>query len=197
METFDTEKLDSALRSLPDWKRVAFMALCCERMLPNFRKFALEAGVADEQPLVAGLSAIWRWIEDKSLPSDLGILLHACDSQAPVTEEHSSLFTSAALDCANAIAVTLEALAEPTVQRAIEVAGLARDSTDMFAQQTGNLDSVAPGFESMVLASAVVQRELTLQRRCLDYLQKASLDRREAYKSVRLEHPEFIRGSLD
>jgi len=177
MEHFDSRKLRSVLRLLPAWKRVAFMASCCERMLPNYLTFSLETGYGDVTHLNRGLAEVWRWIETNQAPCDVDVLIQACEQQGPDTAEFSSIYTSAALDAANSIAATLDALGETTEDQAIEVASLARDTVDLFVQQCNELDPNDSEIERRIAETPLMQSELKMQRRCLDRLLDDSVDR--------------------
>ncbi|WP_454828404.1 DUF416 family protein [Pseudoxanthomonas wuyuanensis] len=196
MDYLDPSKLRCLLRSLPGWKRVVFMAECCERMLPNYREFSLETGVGDIERLREALSAVWNWIETDKLPTNISELIAECDQQAPDTSEFSSVYTSAALDAANSIAVTLEALSEATEERAIEVASLARDTVDLFVQQRSDLDPNSPELERQILEHPLMQNELQSQRQCLEKLQDQTKERRLLAAAMRSKFSSLKSGSL-
>lgn len=185
MESFDPSKLRKMLHSLPDWKRVGFMAACCERMLPNYRSFSSETGYGDTNRLSQALAEVWRWVETNQLPSDVNNLVRECEQQAPDTEEFTSIYTSAALDAANSIAATLEALSGAAEDRAIEVASLARDTVDLFVQQWNDLDPNSPDLEKQIIEAPLMQAELQRQRECLEQLKDQVGERRLIMAEIR------------
>jgi len=187
MESFDINRYKSILNALEAWKRVAFMACCCERMLPNYSKFNLESGFGDPETLNHALAIVWNWIESDQMQCKIGTLALKCEQQGPNTADFPSLFTSAALDAANAIASTLEAIGDANVYRAIEVASLARDTVDLFVQQIDNLDPNSIDFERRILEHQYMQDELRNQRIALEKLGSLPSDRRLV---VRLFHAE-------
>src|SRR5262245_19166257 len=131
METFDKDQLQQSLAQLDPWKRVAFMAMCCERMVPNYDRFNAECGFGDARILRRGIDAAWSWLESDRVPDDLKSVRAEVEQQAPNTEDFPSPFTSAALDAANATAILLDALGEPDGADPLEVACLARDTIDL------------------------------------------------------------------
>lgn len=185
MEHFDPRKMRNVLRTLPPWKRVAFMGSCCERMLPNYLTFSSETGYGDVTQLNRGLAEVWRWVETNQAPNDVDALVQACEQQGPDTAEFRSIYTSAALDAANSIATTLEALGEATEDRAIEVASLARDTIDLFVQQWNDLDPNDSEIERRIVESPLMQSELKMQRQCLERLSDDSVNRKLIVAEVR------------
>lgn len=186
MEHFDNEKLRQEIGALSHWKRVTFMAACCERMLPNYRSFTMETGHGDPNLLSEALAEVWHWIETDQLPNSVISLVELCEQQAPDTIKFSSIYTSAALDAANSIATTLEALADASEDQALEVASLARDTVDLFVQQQYDLDPSSQDFEEQIVQHSLMQAELLAQRQSLEYL-----------KSHAEEHQIIISGIME
>lgn len=170
MELFNETSLLLKLEGMPAWKRVAFMAYCCERMLPNYKIFKAQTGYGDNEVLRITLDAIWEWIKAGQTSGDLAALAKACELQAPDTSEFSSPYTSAALDAATAIAATAEAVPDTTASQVIDVASLARDTIDLFVQEIDGLDPNDPGLVEKIQRSDLMQSELRAQRQSLEKL---------------------------
>lgn len=166
----EPDEVETGLERLTGWRRTAFMACCCERMLPNYLKFQTECGFGDPSMLRTGLDAAWRSVGAQTTPKDLHAMIAACDQQAPDTSEFESIYTSAALDAASAIAVTLEAILEPTMDQVREVASLARDTADLLVQATRSLDMRDASFELTILASDLMQAEIQAQLHSIEWL---------------------------
>lgn len=196
MESFDETRILLATESMPSWKRVAFMAYCCERMLPNYRSFQADAGYGDETPMRNALDAVWGWIATDRMPSDVTALASSCERQSPETSEFSSIYTSAALDSATATITTLEAMTEATVMRVIEVATLARDTVDLFVQEQEGLDPNSPNLERKITEHALMQAELSTQRESLKALSDLNKKREEAGIALQANWSKLTRGSL-
>jgi uncharacterized protein YjaG (DUF416 family) len=75
METFDERHLKNVLARLEPWKRIALMALNCERMLPNFNRYASDSDFGSPHVLRRGLDLAWTWLESDQLPIDLNSIL--------------------------------------------------------------------------------------------------------------------------
>jgi uncharacterized protein len=187
METFNEERLRQSLARLDPWKRVAFMALCCERMVPNYDRFTADSGFGDSRVLRRGVDAAWTWLESGRLPDDLGTLRAQAEQQAPNMEDFSSPFTSAALDAANAVASLLDAVGEPEGADPVEVAGLARDTVDLYVQEIEKLDPNDRGLEDAIRRHRLMQAELRHQRDDLANLERWAGARNDAVRQLRVK----------
>lgn len=196
METFSETKILLATEDMPDWKKLAFMAYCCERMLPNYLSFQIDTGYGDAAPMRSALDTVWRWIGNEQAVSDLDALASACEQQSPDTAEFSSIYTSAALDAATATAATVEALADATAKSVIDVASLARDTIDLFVQETEGLDPNDTGLERKIIEHPLMQSELRTQKESLELLRNLYEERGKAGVDLRASWSRLEQGSL-
>jgi uncharacterized protein YjaG (DUF416 family) len=196
METFDEDRLRQSLARLDPWKRVAFMALSCERMVPNYDRFTADSGFGDSQVLRRGIDAAWSWLESDRVPDDLKSVRARVEQQAPDTEGFSSRFTSAALDAANAVASLLDAIDDPDGANPVEVASLARDTVDLYVQEIENLDPNDRGLEDAIRRHPLMQAELRRQRDDLAYLERWTGSQRDAARQLRARGGDAAIGSL-
>lgn len=195
METLDEDRLRFSLARLVPWKQVAFMALCCQRMVPNYCRFTSDSAFGDWQILQRGIDAAWSWLASDRLPDDLGSIRLQVERQAPDTESFVSPFTSAALDAANAVACLLDGVADPENADPAEVASLARDTIDLYVQDIENLDPNAIDLEETILRHPLMQRELHRQHDALAFLERWSGTRHDAAQQLRARR-EAPAGSL-
>lgn len=172
------------------------MAYCCERMLPNYRSFQVDTGYGDVAPMRNALDAVWKWIEDGRAVPDLAVLASACEQQSPDTAEFLSIYTSAALDAATATAATLEALADATAKSVIDVASLARDTIDLFVQETEGLDPNDANLERRIIEHRLMQSELRTQKESLALLRNLQEDREKVGVDLRARWSRLVQGSL-
>jgi uncharacterized protein YjaG (DUF416 family) len=185
MERFDLDSVRQKAAHLSGWQRVAFMAACCERMLPNYETFHLQTGFGNPGVLRRGLDAVWAWIESDTPLEDAAELISQVDQQAPNTEEFKSAYTSAALDAANSIAITLEAVGSASEDGVAEVASLARDTVDLFVQQHDGLNPSDPDFENRIVGSSLMQAELAAQNQALKELGESTNERNLVAKLIK------------
>ncbi|CAN5303569.1 YjaG family protein [soil metagenome] len=164
MPVFNSE-LIRILERAEAWRRIGFMARCCNRAIPNYRIFSVETGFGDVTVLERSLNFVESWIHTGILPMEAQDLLGACDTAAPHTEEHGSLYTSAALYAANMMAITLETLTAGLEPDVIEVAQLAFDTVEMFTSTYLAADSydVRIYLHPIMLAEDECQRNDTIE----------------------------------
>lgn len=196
MENFDETNLLQAAEDFPDWKMLAFMAYCCERMLPNYRSFQVDTGSGDTAPMRSALDLVWKWIEDAQPVPAMDILASACEGQSPDTAEFSSIYTSAALDAVAATVATLDALGRVSAQSMIDVASLARDTIDLFVQETEGLDPSGVSFELDIVQNPLMQAELRTQRESLELLRNLGDERGKAGVDLQARWSRLQEGSL-
>jgi uncharacterized protein YjaG (DUF416 family) len=197
METFDEDILRQSLTRLDPWKRIAFMTLACERMLPNYERFTADSGFGDSRVLRRGMDVVWSWLEVNQVPDDIEAIYTQVERQAPNTVGFSSPFTSAALDAANAVAITLDAIRMTDGSDAVEVASLARDTVDLYLQEMENLDPNDPGLEEAIRRNPLMQAELRRQREDLVDLERWTGSRIDAVRQLRARGRRLAAGSLE
>jgi hypothetical protein len=186
----------SLLLKLPRWKRVAFMLSCCERMLPNFARFAEETAFGDIAVLRQALDAAWDLLQDDVIPANLNELTLACGQQAPHTEMFTSPFTSAAGDAANAAATTLEQILGGEPGDAMAVATLATDSVDLYAQECLEIAPDGAQGERKILDTNLMKAEINKQHAALDLLREIEQPRSIVVKKLRQDWSLVAAGSL-
>ncbi|HEL2958969.1 TPA: DUF416 family protein [Stenotrophomonas maltophilia] len=180
-----TPSLASDFLLLSNWQRLAFMASCCERMIPNYRIFSAQTSFGDVNTLRYTLDSVWLEIRGVAGGRNLARLSKDCEAQAPDPSDFSSIYASSALDAATAISITASAAAtQAEVTAVMDVVELARDSVDLFVQIVDDLDPNAPGFENEILRSLLMQTELKRQRRALEILRSAGIDSQMARAEI-------------
>jgi uncharacterized protein YjaG (DUF416 family) len=196
MERFDEQGLSDALANMPEWKQIAFMLMCCGRMIPNYERFSADSGFGDATVLRHAAGIAWAAVESGDTPDHLDELRAACDSQAPKTEDFVSRYTSAALDAANATATVLDAIEAPNTAYGVEVARLARDTVDLYLQECLSLNPKHPSFEDELSQHPLMQAELRNQKRDLDTLREWSGTRQEFSRFAHNRSLSSLDGSL-
>lgn len=173
--------LASDVLLLSPWQRLAFVANCCERMIPNYRHFSAQSSFGDVNVLRNALDSVWLQVLGGGVNLDLASLPERCEAQAPDPSEFASIYASSALDAATAISIAASAAATQTdVSAVMSVAELARDTVDLYIQMTEDLDPNAPGFEAKILSSRLMQVELKRQRCALQLLKATGAEDRAA-----------------
>ena len=192
-ERYDEQRLQKQLAGLGKSGLVMFALSIAERMLPNYRRFVRESGWGDGSVLRTALDLGWSWLENGIIEiDDAQVLRDACLKQAPNPEDFTSLFVSAALDAANSAVIVVELLSDTNIEKVIEIASYGRDTVDMYVQELEGMPPNAPDLEERIRLHAMMQRELSNQRKALKSI-AAGMQPRDA--ADRWRSPK--RGSLD
>lgn len=142
MLIFDESKLTQELSALPVKHRIAFAASCCERLLPNYRAFAVMEHWGDPNLLEQALDEVWKFLEEDSLSEGhVRELIHAGEAVIPDTEDFTSLFAGAALNAASAVLYTLECCLDGDPERAALVGRLAINTIEAYLHIVNDPDT--------------------------------------------------------
>jgi len=171
MYTFDEDNIKDQIRKLSPHSRVAIAALCCERSLPNYKRFSLHHNWGKFDVLQNALAKIWTWLEKQNDTDDLIALALQCEEQAPDTNQFESVYVSPALDSAISVSNTLREIVSSKGNYAFEVASLSRDTVDMYIQEIENLYPQDPDLEEKIRMHTLMQAELQMIYADLNYLQ--------------------------
>lgn len=170
------QKLAEQLGELPEIRLAIFGASCCERLLPNYGRFALEVNWGDIVVLRSSLDTIWLAIGEDSFDfadaTRLSHLISSCESVTPDTEQFSSRYTSAALDAASAVVELLEFCIDRSVEHIRNISTLSFDSVDMFVQDILDIDYADTDFEIKIREHPLMVKELRRQCSDLQLLQR-------------------------
>ncbi|MFN8583033.1 MAG: DUF416 family protein [Gemmatimonadaceae bacterium] len=167
----EADSFRQSLGSLPALGQLAFMLACGERMVPNYSAFCTEQEWGSDTALRQALEIGWSVVAGNLVArSRVQECLHNCDAAAPDTEDFRSELVSAALDAANACALVLEAVLEPSIERAIEVATLACDTVFMFAKGAQRATVGSSSLEHRTADHPLVQQELQREKEDLAVL---------------------------
>ena len=202
---FDESELRKRLTQLDPWKRVAFMLLCCSRMIPNYEKFSAETGFGNPEVLKSATTFSWIWLRSGRVGAGLGELKLLVDSQAPDTETpFQSEFTSAALDATSAVGEVIDVVGSfidaDTVEKAVDVAILAQDTVYLYVQNFGYLDieTDEETYRHPLMQNELAQQKADLERRAVIWNRKRFTNRLEGdsrYAEVICHAASFVERS--
>jgi uncharacterized protein YjaG (DUF416 family) len=168
---YDEPYLIKILRTLPGYLRVAFAALCAERLLPAYVKFSKKTGRGDAAELAAILDWLWKGIEGTKIPpEELQARLDACMSLIPDEDEHWVTEPAYAEDAASAAAYALRAALSGESQEAAWAARCAYNALYYLVDNRSEIDPNKYGAQERVIADPLIQKELARQRQDLDRL---------------------------
>jgi uncharacterized protein YjaG (DUF416 family) len=179
MMTYDESRLIAMLNALPTELRVAFAALCAERLMPAYTAFARRLGHKDAVQLTSILGRVWRAVDNGAMAEeDLLSNLDVCMGliQAEDEGEWSSL-RAYAEDAVAAVAYALRVQQNGESQEAAWAARRVYEALDHFVTNEEEIDTSEPGAEERILSHPLIQQELVRQRKDLDDLNKLAHQR--------------------
>ena len=156
------------LDSLSVSKKLAFILLLCERMMPAFQKFSADTGFYISR-YQGYLERGWAYLNGKSNLGGYEDASRDCYDNAPDTEAFDHVLTSAALNATLSIGALMSFLSDHNVDHIIEVTDLARDTVALYVQITEAVPPLSLGFDE-VMNHPLVQQELLRQEEDLRFL---------------------------
>jgi uncharacterized protein YjaG (DUF416 family) len=162
------------IECLPLLLRVAFAALCAERLLPAYIRFCGQTGTGDAQKMEAILGRVWRDIAGEHITNEeLQAELDACMSLIPQEDEGEWIEQQAyAEDAGAAVAYALRARKSGEPQEAAWAARCAYETLHYYLTYQEGRHAIDPGEVERTMAHPIVQAELLRQKRDLDDLAK-------------------------
>jgi len=175
LPAFNANSLRARLLKLDSAQQLAFGAVCCERLLPNYIAFQSDTGWGDVAPIRKALDFVWSSLESKSLYTQaVKSITESCESVAPDSEDFESLYVSSAQDACFAVCSLLDYLLENDVDKIVQVATYATDSVDLYVQEIENMAPNDPELEQKILNHRLMQRELAQQEKNLADIEQAA-----------------------
>lgn len=157
--SFDLNPLFAELKALDAPRRLAFGVCLFERALPAFFQFQSDTGCPGGGVLRAALAQAWTALETGTTPPSF-VSVDACEAVLPDSEDHTSAFTSAAIDTVSIACCVLTFIEDGDMQHLVEAVEARRDTIDLFVQNHFNLDPADPNFEATITAHPLMQEEL-------------------------------------
>jgi len=171
---YDENRLIKILDALPKDLRVAFAALCAERLMPAYVAFAQSLGGVDATKLSLILGRLWQGLMGDSMScEEVQSNLDVCMSLIQTEDQGRwSDLRSYAGDAIAAVAYSLRTQQNGHSQDAAWAARRVYEALDHFVIKKNEIDTNEPGAERTIIDDLLVQKELTQQQRDLDTLSK-------------------------
>lgn len=161
------------LTKLDSNKQLVFGALCCERLLPNYKAFQLETGWGNYCTIRNALDFVWETLNSDTInPTEVKSVLESCEALTPDSDSFTSIYVTSAQDACFAVCSLLDFISADNVDRIVDVATLAIESVDLFVQETKCMDPYDPDLEQKILCHRLMQRELAQQDRELSAVEQ-------------------------
>lgn len=156
--------IEEKLKILSYKHGVAFCASCCERLLPNYKKFVDTEHWGDYAFFRETLNEIWNHIIKSNLSEKrINELMCNCFNVIPDSEDFESVYASYAIDAGAGVYNTLKYCLDENVKDLITVSTVSINTVDLFIQEKYKLNSIDPQFEQTILENSFMQTELKKQ----------------------------------
>ncbi len=170
-QAYDKSLVRSAVTNLPHQHRIAFGALCCERLFGSYSAFVQDMDWGDEALLRRVIDLIWQLVQDPIVTDEVvRSAISACEAGAPDADEFDSLYTGPAQNAVFAICSTLDYVLSHQVERLVQTSSFAIDTVDLFVQELEDMPTISPGLESRISDHSLMQREILRQMDDLQFL---------------------------
>ena len=168
---FNEADLENRLKNLTHEGRIAFGASCCERMLPNYKKFVGIEQWGDYDFFRKTLDKIWKQTYEPKAPQDrLDKLKQQVFDLLPDEEEFESIYVSYALEAGATVRNMLKYCQTRDVKYLLAVVNLLIATVDLFVQEKHDMDSQDPQLEEKIIQDIFMQKELKKQLEDLELL---------------------------
>lgn len=166
--SFELPSIQSDLEGLDEVRRIAFGTLLLERALPGYFQFQLDTGWEGGALLRAALAQCWAALEAGSRNATKFTSVDACESALPDSEDHTSPYTSAAIDTANIACCLLEYLDSGKLSSLAEAVQARWDTLYLFILNHTDIE------DEEVLHHPLMQEELRYMHDDIAFLRSAS-----------------------
>lgn len=174
LPAFNAHALKERLINLENKGQLAFGAVCCERLLPNYLAFQKDTGWGDINLVREALDCVWASISGNlRSPQEIRNISASCEAAAPSSDDFQSLYVTSAQDVCFAVCGLLDYLLENDVDKIVQVATYAIDSVDLYVQEIENMVPNDPRLEQKILSHSLMQRELMQQEENLKAIEQA------------------------
>ena len=174
LPSFNRETLKNRLLKLDDKKKLAFGAICCKRLLPNYLAFQRDENWGKFSDLQSVLDFIWSsCIEMPERSKSFSTMIETCELISPSSDDFESLYVTSAQEACFSVCSLLDYLYSHDIEHIIQVANYATDTVDLYVQEMEQFLAEDPNLEQKILAHPLMQRELMQQQDNLKYLENA------------------------
>jgi len=175
LPAFNANSLRARLAKLDSGKQLAFGAVTCERLLPNYASFQKHPGWGDVALLRKALDFVWSSIGSESIDAQVVRSITASiEAATPDSEDYETVYADLARDACLCVLNLLGFLSEKDVDKIIYAVTYATDSVDLYVQEIESLDPNDPELEQKILNHRLMQRELVQQEKNLVDIGRAS-----------------------
>ena len=172
MVEYNKNLISQRLDYMSESQRVAFAASCCERLLPNYKKFVEVDNWGDYNSLRRILNRIWNHASGQIISNDeIRQFLKICYDVVPNSDDFTSMYTSYAIDAGASLYNTLKYCLEGDIKCLTSVVDASINTVDLFIQEKYNICPSDPNLEQKITSEKLMQTELKKQLEDLNLIE--------------------------
>ncbi len=156
-------RLNEQLATLTPLQQLTFGALCCERHLPEYKRFSADQNWGDVHVLDQSIDLAWSFIrgDQTADPKALEGLLAQCIEATPDSDDFPSAVSDYAQDSAIMVCHLVQFIAEGKVSSIVHLASRARDLIDAKVQIEHKLEPSDPDLEVKIANAPEMVAEIS------------------------------------
>ncbi len=171
------KSIETKISKLDFKQQVLFAVLICEKLLPNYRQFSEKENWGDIEILEEAIVMLYQFLQDIDLnDTELDGIYEKIIEVTPDVVRFEGDLASYALDACSAVSDSIEFLLSEDLSYLLNIASIARDTVDTFAQETEETGNYDDDFDTRVAQNSYMQKEVKRQHDLLDKLAGAEID---------------------
>lgn len=171
------KSIETKITKLDFKQQVLFAVLICEKLLPNYRQFSEKENWGDIEILEEAIVMLYQFLQDIDLnDAELDGIYEKIIEVTPDVVRFEGDLASYALDACSAVSDSIEFLLSEDLSYLLNIASIARDTVDTFAQETEEMGNYDDDFDTRIAQNSYMQKEVKRQHDLLDKLAGAEID---------------------
>lgn len=171
------ESIEKKIVKLSFKQQVLFAVLTCEKLLPHYRQFSMVEKWGNIEVLEDAIVMIYQFLQDIEVnDEELDGMYEKIAEITPDVVRFEGDLASYALDTCSAVSDAVEFLLSEDQSYLINIASIARETIDMFVQESEELTTDDEDMENRIAQSPYVKREAKRQQDILRKLLGAEID---------------------
>jgi uncharacterized protein YjaG (DUF416 family) len=169
--------IESKIVKLDFKQQVLFAVLICEKLLPNYRQFSEREEWGNIEVLEEAIVILYQFLQDIDLnDTELDGIYEKIIEITPDVTSFEGELASYALDACSVVSDSVEFLLSEDLSYLLNIASIARDTVDTFAQESEELNPGDEDFEARIAQNFYMQKEYKRQHEVLDKLAGAEIN---------------------
>lgn len=183
------DRIKKLIKELEPAQNAAFVALTCEKMLPNYFRFSEIEKWGNSEIYTEALTTLYGFVLNQSYDKEYIVrIMDDLEANSPDLDEFDSPTASYALDTSSAMLEAVSFLLDGKIEHIYNCATYATDTVDMFIQELNDLDPNHPNLGNIIDKNGYMVNETERQERMLKLLTDINRFDVDIIKNLRVEN---------